>query len=721
MPLKYQAFAPKRHETFCQFIRLLAVLTAAVFAGNSMAAQVTLSNLAKTYNNSQQSVTVVTVPSPLNYTVTYAGSTTPPTNVGSYAVVATIVDPVETGSASGTLVIAKGNPTLTMSAVTAKTYGDAPFNVTAAASSGLPITKWESSDPAVASVSSSGLVTVLGAGQTSIIAISAGNTNYNLAWTARPLNVARSVSILSIGTQAVTYNGSAQGFDPSALPSGQATEINYRDISVAEPAATPLVVFQNGPDTLALSYFSAGLAASGYSGMAKYISLGGAARKIDSCDVTLVTWAGYYGGKNNDPYYRYKEWADAHPSLVVVPTPGVSIPGNSAGYPLPGDSGGYYHPVTLSFYEYENDLVTVTETYRLLTSKTVQAFIPWRPSTLADGVTPNGNNGYAFRVPFSFPDGVILPPDVWVAVSFNTNNYGTAPIGTVGPYDALNIPKTSGQQAGTTLFPTYTLLYKDWRWQNATGSNGPMLRLRALPTTATRTAPVNAATYEVKTKPAAFGADPWSASTLVINKAPYVASLGNLMQIRDGAPKPVTVGTIPSGIATSVTYGGLPGAPSALGTYPVTATSVSPNYEGQVNGSLQIGDSFTSWQTASFVGSGLPPELTTSTADADGDGLSNFLEYAANLNPLAGDNPSPVGFTHGGSTLAFTYRRNLHALDLDYAIQDSTNLADPLSWGLVTPLGETTVFDDGSTRVIRATVAAPAGQAPYFLRLRTQR
>ena len=76
--------------------------------------------------------------------------------------------------------------TITLEPLTAKIYGDAPFAVTAAASSGLPITKWESSDPSVASVSSSGLVTLLGAGQTSIIASNSGNATYNAASDLRP-------------------------------------------------------------------------------------------------------------------------------------------------------------------------------------------------------------------------------------------------------------------------------------------------------------------------------------------------------------------------------------------------------------------------------------------------------------------------------------------------------------------------------------------------------
>jgi hypothetical protein len=69
-------------------------------------AQVTLSNLGPhLFDNTAKSATVATTPTGLNVTVTYNGSTTAPTAVGSYNVVATVNNPNYQGQATGTLVI----------------------------------------------------------------------------------------------------------------------------------------------------------------------------------------------------------------------------------------------------------------------------------------------------------------------------------------------------------------------------------------------------------------------------------------------------------------------------------------------------------------------------------------------------------------------------------------------------------------------------------------
>jgi MBG domain len=58
-------------------------------------------------------------------------------------------------------------------------------------------------------------------------------------------------------------------------------------------------------------------------------------------------------------------------------------------------------------------------------------------------------------------------------------------------------------------------------------------------------------------------------------------SIGNWAQIYDDTPKAVTVTTVPSGLATAVTYNGSPTVPSAIGAYTVEALAAGPGYLGR--------------------------------------------------------------------------------------------------------------------------------------------
>ncbi|OAQ38846.1 hypothetical protein A5893_12435 [Pedobacter psychrophilus] len=90
-------------------------------------ATLTLSSLSKTYDGSAKSATVTTNPVGLSgVAITYAGSTTAPTAVGTYAVVASLTNANYTaGNATGNLVIAKGTATLTLSSLTQTYNGSA--------------------------------------------------------------------------------------------------------------------------------------------------------------------------------------------------------------------------------------------------------------------------------------------------------------------------------------------------------------------------------------------------------------------------------------------------------------------------------------------------------------------------------------------------------------------------------------------------------------------
>ncbi len=94
------------------------------------AAKVTLSGLATTYTGASQSATATTTPSGLNVTYTYDGSTTAPTAVGKYTVVATIDAPDYHGTATGIMVIAKATAPITLGNLTT-TYNGARQSATA--------------------------------------------------------------------------------------------------------------------------------------------------------------------------------------------------------------------------------------------------------------------------------------------------------------------------------------------------------------------------------------------------------------------------------------------------------------------------------------------------------------------------------------------------------------------------------------------------------------
>ncbi|MFZ4767979.1 MAG: beta strand repeat-containing protein, partial [Roseimicrobium sp.] len=78
-----------------------------------------------------------------------------------------------------TLTVDKANQTITFGALANRTYGDAPFDLTATASSGQPVS-YASSNSAVATVTGS-TVTIVGAGSATITASQAGSANFNAA------------------------------------------------------------------------------------------------------------------------------------------------------------------------------------------------------------------------------------------------------------------------------------------------------------------------------------------------------------------------------------------------------------------------------------------------------------------------------------------------------------------------------------------------------------
>ena len=97
----------------------------------SASAQFTIdpNTLTQTYDGASKTVGVAVVPSGTPYTVTYNGSTTPPVNAGTYAVLVTATGPNYTGTASASLIVQKATAQITITQTT-QTYSATSMSVT---------------------------------------------------------------------------------------------------------------------------------------------------------------------------------------------------------------------------------------------------------------------------------------------------------------------------------------------------------------------------------------------------------------------------------------------------------------------------------------------------------------------------------------------------------------------------------------------------------------
>jgi hypothetical protein len=156
-----------------------------------------------TYDGTEKSLSAATTPTTI-VNLTYDGSATAPTSVGIYEVVATVIDANYEGSATTSLMIGRAAQTITFASLSAKTYGDAPFNLAATTTSGLAVA-YVSSNTSVATVSGS-TVTIVGAGSTVITASQAGGANYNAA-----VAVPQTLTVNPATPAGTTYSGWLNG------------------------------------------------------------------------------------------------------------------------------------------------------------------------------------------------------------------------------------------------------------------------------------------------------------------------------------------------------------------------------------------------------------------------------------------------------------------------------------------------------------------------------
>ncbi len=212
-----------------------------------------------------------------------------------------------------------------------------------------------------------------------------------------------------------------------------------------------VVTYNSIPSVYPGAFSSLGYAATSTKEFGDQITLAGSFRKLSTIEISLTNWS-----CENDFSWSGSAWVPNRTSTEAC----VTTPGSS-----------FTHPITLNIYNVDSSSGT-NKVGSLITTKTINANIPFRPSYDAVNCTdPSTNvpfggkwfdavrgvctNGYAFNISYDFSlDNLTLPNNVIITLAYNTSVHGYSPIGMPGPYDSLNVSlATLSPTTGTDTEP----------------------------------------------------------------------------------------------------------------------------------------------------------------------------------------------------------------------------------------------------------------------------
>jgi len=216
--------------------------------------------LSQTYDGFAKAVTATTTPAGLGYSVSYNGGATAPSAPGSYLVTATVTDANYAGSVGGTLVIAASGQTITFTPPASAGYGDQPLALSAASTSGLPVTFALVSGPAALV---DNLLTITGAGSIVVQASQAGNQDFSAA-----AQVQKTI-VVGKATLTVKADNQHRAFDSANPPfsasySGYLNGDSYGSLAGA-PALSTSATQGSPPGTYPITVTQGTLSAANYS------------------------------------------------------------------------------------------------------------------------------------------------------------------------------------------------------------------------------------------------------------------------------------------------------------------------------------------------------------------------------------------------------------------------------------------------------------------------
>lgn len=230
---------------------------------------------------------------------------------------------------NGTLTIAqlKLDQTITFGPLETKIFGDAPFDLTATASSNLPVT-YSSSNPAVATISGN-RVTIIAVGQTVITASQAGNELFNAAPDVeQPLTVNEKSITITATSVSKSYGSeiSLSAYTVSGLEAGdEVTSVTLSSSgtgAMVAPGSYPIEVSNaqgTGLDKYVIIYAAGTLTVN-----PKLLTIEGVSANSKSYDGTDLASLNY--GQLNGILTNQTVWVDNPAGRFAQTTPGNNIP-----------------------------------------------------------------------------------------------------------------------------------------------------------------------------------------------------------------------------------------------------------------------------------------------------------------------------------------------------------------------------------------------------------
>jgi hypothetical protein len=204
----------------------------------SRPATVTLTRLSQVHDGTPRVVVAATEPPGLAVEITYDGSTTPPVDAGSYPIQVSVIEPDYSGSASGTLVVAKSGQTISFAPVADQLATSSLPLVASGGGSGQPVIFAVTQGQAI--LTGGNVATFAAAGLVTITASQAGGTNHFAAPDVSvSFNVLKAPASVALDPASLltTYNGSVRQVTYTTNPPGLEVILTYDGLSTAPTGA----------------------------------------------------------------------------------------------------------------------------------------------------------------------------------------------------------------------------------------------------------------------------------------------------------------------------------------------------------------------------------------------------------------------------------------------------------------------------------------------------